>query len=199
MTIAAAIHPMIALAFLTVPMLGLGYGGDVQAAAEAEVARQGLPASLLADNNISFRESGIAIAVPVIIALAFVALGWWTLSGRRAARIAALIVMPLIILANVAILLSNAGAVAALQALFAASSDENLRRLDAQALFDATTAAYPDWLPWLTGVRNVVVFGGSVLVIVLLAVRSGRAYFRTPPPASVQQTRATQSTWPEGR
>ncbi|HEX6682870.1 MAG TPA: hypothetical protein VF062_08755 [Candidatus Limnocylindrales bacterium] len=177
--IVAAAHLLIGLAFLTVPLLGLLYGQEVQAAADAEVVRQGLPVSVLADNNLSFRESGIAIAIPVVIALALAALGLWMLTARRAARIVSLIVMPLIILANAAIVVSNASAVTALQTMFDQSNDANLSRLNAQSLFDATLAAYPDWLPLLTNARNTVVFGCSLLIIVLLTMRSARAYFRT--------------------
>jgi hypothetical protein len=40
LTIAAVLHFAIALAFASIPIIGLLYGTDVQAAAEAEVVRQ---------------------------------------------------------------------------------------------------------------------------------------------------------------
>ncbi|MCP2327052.1 hypothetical protein HDA40_005559 [Hamadaea flava] len=177
--IAVVANLLIALAFLTIPLLGLVYGDDVQTAAEQEVVAQGLPVSVLADNELSFRESGVAIVFPVVIALGIALLGWWLRTGRPAARIVSLIVMPVVILANVAILISNASAVSALQTMFDRSNDADLRRLDAQALFDAALGAYPDWLPVLTSTRNTVVFGCAVLVIVLLLAPSARAYFRS--------------------
>ncbi|MEV6964989.1 hypothetical protein AB0M47_07715 [Hamadaea sp. NPDC051192] len=177
--IAVVANLLIALAFLTIPLLGLVYGDDVQTAAEQEVVAQGLPVSVLADNDLSFRESGVAIVFPVVIALGIALLGWWLRTGRPAARIVSLIVMPVVILGNVAILMSNASAVSALQTMFDRSNDADLRRLDAQALFDAALGAYPDWLPVLTAIRNTLVFGCAVLVIVLLLAPSARAYFRS--------------------
>lgn len=186
-TVAAVLHWLIAAAFLSIPALGLIYGADVQTAAEAEVVRQGLPPSVLSDNQISFRETGVAIAVPVVVALALVALGLAVRSGKRPARIVAWIVMPLVLLGNIAIIASNATAVRGLQDLFAASGDANLRRLDAQGLFDAAMSAYPGWLPALTTTRNVIVIGGASLIIVLLALRSARPHFRRADAVRLQE------------
>ena len=50
--------------------------------------------------------------------------------------------------------------------------------LDAKALLDATPAANPDWLPWLTHTRNVIVLAGTVSAIALLTLPSARTCFR---------------------
>ncbi|WP_018347522.1 hypothetical protein [Longispora albida] len=54
---------LFACAFLIAPVAGMVYGADVQAAAEAELARQGFSGSLLADKAIRFDESGVAMIV----------------------------------------------------------------------------------------------------------------------------------------
>jgi hypothetical protein len=46
--------------------------GDAQAAAEAEVARQGFPAEVLARNNVHFGEGAAGLALADAIAWA-----WW--------------------------------------------------------------------------------------------------------------------------
>lgn len=177
-TIAALLHFAIALAFASIPIIGLVYGAEVQAAAEAETARQGQDPDLLAANGLAFDEHGIAIWAPFAIAAAIALLGAMVLAGSRIARILAFIALPLVLAGNALIMASNATAADKVQALFDASDDAAVRSLDAAAILDAAFAAYPAWLPALEGVRFAVVVGGCVLGVVLLALRPARAYFR---------------------
>jgi hypothetical protein len=180
-TLAAALQLLIAVAFLSIPLIGAVYGADVQAAAEAAIIRQGLPATVLADNGVRLDEGGAAIVLPVAIALCVAALAVLNLAGKRVGRILTWIVQPLVLLGNLAIMASQQSAVRVVESVFASSGDAELQRIDVQALFDAAFAAYPSWLPPLVNVRNVVVILGSVLVIVLLALPSARSYFRGQP------------------
>lgn len=177
-TIAAVLHFAIALAFASIPIIGLVCGADVQAAAEAEVARQGQDPELLAANGLAFDEHGVAIWAPFAIAAAIALLGATLLAGRRAGRVLTFIALPLVLAGNAVIMASNATAAAKVQALFDASDDAAVRSLDAAAILDAAFAAYPAWLPALEGVRFAVVVAGCVLGVVLLALRPARAYFR---------------------
>jgi hypothetical protein len=177
-TVIAVTQWLIALAFLTVPLLGLIYGTDVQAAAEAEVVRQGQPAAVLTDNGLDFAEVGVALLVPLLAALAMGALGLSIRAGKRPAQILSWIAMPLVLLGNIAIMASNASAAQTLQTVFAQSTDERLHRLDARAVLDAAGAAYPDWLPYLTHTRNAVVLLGALLAIALLTLPGARRHFR---------------------
>jgi hypothetical protein len=177
-TIAAVLHFAIALAFVSIPIIGLVYGGDVQAAAEAKVVRQGQDPDLLAANGLAFDEHGVAIWAPFAIAAAIAALGAMVLAGKRIGRVLSFIALPLVLAGNALIMASNATATAKVQAIFDASDDPAVRSLDAAAILDAAFAAYPDWLPALEGVRFAVVIAGCVLGVVLLALRPARAYFR---------------------
>ena len=179
-TIAAVLHFAVSLAFASIPFVGLVYGADVQAAAEAEVARQGQDPNLLAANGLAFDEHGVAIWAPFAIAAAIAAIGALLLAGKRIARVLSFIALPLVLAGNALILASNAAATEKVQALFDASGDAAVRSLDAAAILDAAFAAYPDWLPALEGIRFAVVVAGCVLGVILLALRPARAYFRKP-------------------
>jgi hypothetical protein len=177
-TIAAVLHFAIGLAFASIPIVGLVFGADVQAAAEAEVARQGQDPNLLAANGVAFDEHGVAIWAPFAIAAAIVAVGALVLAGRRIGPVLSFIALPLVLVGNALIMASNATAAAKVQALFNASSDAAVRSLDAAAILDAAFAAYPDWLPVLEGIRFALVVVGCVLGVILLALRPARSYFR---------------------
>ncbi|MCD0442229.1 hypothetical protein LO763_01140 [Glycomyces sp. A-F 0318] len=175
---AAVLHFAIALAFASIPAVGLLYGADVQAAAEAEAARQGRDPGVLAAAGLAFDERGVAIWAPFAIAAAVAALGALLLAGKRFARVLSFIALPLVLAGNALIMAGNAAAAEKVQAVFDASDDAAVRSLDAAALLDAAYAAYPGWLPALEGARFAVIVAGCVLGVVLLALRPARGHFR---------------------
>lgn len=181
-TVAGALQLLVAAAFLMVPAVGFVYGGDVQAAAEAEMVRQGLPADVLDRNDVRFDEHGIAVAAPVVIAVGLAVLALLNLAGKRVGRILSLSFQPVLLVVDGLIIASQLFAVRLLESAFDGSGDATLRRVDVRALLDAATDAYPDWLPYLTGARFVVTPLASVLVIILLVVPSANAYFRKDGP-----------------
>jgi hypothetical protein len=177
--IAVILQVLIGLAFLSIPIVGLMYATDVQAAVEAEVVRQGYAAAVLAQNNIRFDESGAAVLIPVVVALVMATVALLNLVGRRTGLVLSWILQPIVLLGNIAIVASQTAVVQTLESIFERSGDVALRSLDVRALLDAAESAYPVWLPLMVDVRNVVVMLGSVLVVVLLAMPSARAYFRS--------------------
>jgi hypothetical protein len=183
-TFAAVLQLLIALAFLSIPFIGFVHGADIQAAAEAEMVRQGFSASVLAEHGLAFDESGFATLMPVAVAVIMAGLALLNLTGRRIGRTLSWVFQPLVLLGNVAIVLSNMSAVQAVESLFQSSGDASLRNIDVQALLDAANSAYPGWVTSLVDARSIVVTLGSVLVMVLLALPSARAYFRKVRPAS---------------
>ncbi|THV30196.1 hypothetical protein [Glycomyces paridis] len=176
-TLAAALHFAIALAFASIPVVGLVFGADVQAAAEAETARQGQDPNLLAANGLAFDEHGVAIWAPFVIAAAIAAIGGLVLAGRRIGRLLAWIALPLVLAGNALIMAGNATAAAKVQAVFDASDDPAVRSLDTAALLDAAYAAYPQWLPALEAARLAIVVLGCLLGVILLALPAARAHF----------------------
>lgn len=178
-TIAAWLHFAVALAFLSIPLVGVSFGTEVQAAADAEVARQGQDPGVLAAHGLSFAEVGVALWAPALIAILIAATGVTVLAGRRWARILAWIVLPLLLVGNALIMASNAAAAQTLQSFFSSSGDTALHSLNAQALLDAAYGAYPAWLPVLENTRFAVVTCGCILGGVLLGLRPASAYFHS--------------------
>ena len=177
-TVAAVTQLLIGLAFLTIPIIGLVYGSDIQAAVDTEVVRQGQAASVLTNNNIHFDENGAAIAIPVLIAVIMFALAFLNLKGKRFGLIASWIIQPLVLLFNFAIMASQAGVAKTLKTIFEKTGDAALQNLNIQKLLDAANNAYPDWLALVVNVRNLVVIAGSLLVIAVLFTTPAKAYFR---------------------
>jgi hypothetical protein len=170
-TAAGVLQLLFALAFLIAPVAGLVFGADVQAAAEAEIARQGLSPSVLAENGVHFDEGGYALVLPVTTAVIAVILARLNLAGRRSGRILTLIVQPIFLALDVFILTSQASKAAYLGSILGGGAD-------AQAVLDAADRAYPAWLLVLSDGRLVLTPLLSLAVIVLLVLPSARAHFR---------------------
>ena len=181
-TLAATLQLLAAVAFLIYAAVVLVYGADAQAAAEAEVARQGLPADVLAQNGVRFDEGGAATMFPVAVALGLATLALLNLAGSRVGRVLSWIFQPIALVAEVLILVSQLSVARVLESTFERSGDATLRSIDVQALIDAAQQASPAWLPYVVFARSALATLGSLLVIALLAVPSAKAYFRKDSP-----------------
>ncbi|MFB4285534.1 hypothetical protein ACBJ59_60480 [Nonomuraea sp. MTCD27] len=179
-TLAGILQLLFAAAFLIAPLAGLSYGGDVQAAAEAELTRQGLSPTILAENNVHFDEGGYALVLPVttaVIVALLALLALLNLAGRRAGRILTLIVQPIFLLLDVYIFTSQASKTQYLQSILGDGAN-------AQAVLDASESVYPSWLLTVTDVRMLTTPLISLIVIALLLLPSARTYFRQRPAAA---------------
>ncbi|MFI6483949.1 hypothetical protein ACIBH1_38925 [Nonomuraea sp. NPDC050663] len=170
-TAAGVLQVLFALAFLIVPVAGLFYGADVQAAAEAELARQGLDPGLLARNNLHFDEGGYALVIPAVTAAIAAVLAWLNLAGRRAGRVLTLIVQPILLLLDFFILTSQLARAEYLQGILGGGAD-------AGAILAASESVYPGWLLAVSQGRIFFTMAASAVVIVLLLLPSARAFFR---------------------
>jgi hypothetical protein len=152
--------------------------GDAQAAAEAEVARQGFPAEVLARNNVHFGEGAAGLALADAIAWA-----WWpggAQPGReRVGRIGSWIFQPLLLVAGGLVESRQVFTVRFLESAFRNSGDATVAGVNVKAFVDAAADAYPAWFPYVVNARFVLTTLGSLLVISLLAVPSANAYFRS--------------------
>jgi hypothetical protein len=177
-TLAAVLQLLLAATFLIMPTLAYLYGARAQAAAEAEVARQGVPAYVLARNHVNFGEGPVGLVLAVAIALGLVALAVLNLVGSPAGRIGSWILQPLLLIAGVLILSRQVFTARFLASAFKHSGDATLAGINVQAFVDAATGAYPAWFPYVATARFVLATLGSLLIIILLAVPSANAYFR---------------------
>jgi hypothetical protein len=154
------------------------YGADAQAAAEAELTRQSLPASVLADHGVSFGSNTAEIPIPAAIILVLVVLALLNLAGIRVGRILSWIFHPILLVAGIVIIPGQVFTASLLESSFRTSGDAVLQRIDVPALVGAAQRAMPGWLPYVDGAKLVLTTLGSVLVIVLLTVPSARRYVR---------------------
>ncbi|WP_378736503.1 hypothetical protein [Nocardia brasiliensis] len=169
MTAAAFAQLLIALAFVSIPMVRHRYGAAAKAAAEAELSRQGVRTTVLAENNMRFDAGGHETAVPVAVALVMTVLAALNLAGNQWGATLSWAFQSIVLLGNVVILYTNVTAAKSVQAAFQRKNDPELHRVDAHALLAAAEGAFPRWvMPYLQNARHAVVFGGSLLVLIAL-------------------------------
>lgn len=160
----------VAAAFVSIPLVRHRFGAAAKASAEAELDRQGVPVSVMAENGIGFDASGHETAAPVGIAAAMLALAGLVATGSGWADIVAWILLPLVLVGNALILYSNLTAVRSVRAAFARKGDPVLARIDVPALLKSAEDAFPGWVSTLQKARHTVVFGGASLALAAVAV-----------------------------
>ncbi|WP_062990035.1 hypothetical protein [Nocardia anaemiae] len=169
MTIAAVAQLLIAFAFVSIPLVRHRYGAAAKAAADAELTRQGVRHGVLEENGLRFDAGGHETWAPVGIALVMTGIAALNLAGNDWGRTLTLVCQVLVLLGNVAIVYSNLTAAKSVRAAFAHKGDPELARIDVQSFLDAAGAAFPRWvLPHLQNLRHVIVFGGSIVVLIAL-------------------------------
>ncbi|MEV0643700.1 hypothetical protein AB0I28_00415 [Phytomonospora sp. NPDC050363] len=166
----AACQILIALAFVSIPMVRARYGPRAQAAAEAELTRQGIRPQVLGENKLRFDAGGHETAVPVTVAAIMAAVAALNLLDSSWAAPGTWLFQSLVLLGNLAILYSNITAVKSVEAAFAKRGDAELARVDVRAFLTAAENAFPAWVfPWLQNLRHVIVFGASIAALLLTA------------------------------
>ncbi|MEU9148947.1 hypothetical protein [Streptomyces sp. NPDC048349] len=115
----AGLQLLIALAFLSIPLVRSRYGGRAQAAVEAELGRQGVRTTVMAENGMRLDAGGHETWAPVGIATALTFSAVVTLAGVGWSGTVAWVVQSLVVLVNCAILYSNLTAVPSVTAAFA--------------------------------------------------------------------------------
>jgi hypothetical protein len=170
-TIAAILQLLVALAFLSIPLVRHRYGAKAQAAAERELTRQGVPTTVLAENKLRFDAGGHETAAPAGIAAVTVGLAALNFAGSHLGLVLTWIFQSLVLAGNVVILYSQLTAITSVRTAFARKGDPMLQRIDVPAFIEAAETAFPRWvLPTLQNIRHTVVFAGSALAIVATIV-----------------------------
>ncbi|WP_188188634.1 hypothetical protein [Nonomuraea sp. SYSU D8015] len=176
--LAAVLQLLTAVPFVLGTYVVLAHGARAQAAAEAEVARQGLPPSLLDQHGVSFGNSTSELPFAVAIVLILASLALLNLNGKRLGRTLSWIFQPILFVAGAVIVPGQVFVAPLLESAFKSSGDPALARIDVVSLVDSTTQVMPGWLHHAAVAKLALTTLGSVLVVALLALPSARAHFR---------------------
>jgi hypothetical protein len=170
-TVAALLQLLIAVAFLTIPLIRHRFGNTAKVAAEAELTRQGVPTTVLAENQLSFDASGHETIVPASVAAVMITLAVLNLAGSHWGQTLTWIFQSIVLVGNLLILHSQLTAAKSVQAAFARKGDPMLQRIDVPALLKAAEGGFPRWVfPIAQNVRHAIVIGGSILALILVTL-----------------------------
>lgn len=163
--LAAVLQLLVALAFVSIPVVRHHFGDTAKEKAEAELRRQGVPVSVLEENKLSFDASGHETAAPVTVAAVMTVLAVLNLAGSQWAQTGTWIFQTLVLAGNALILYSQLTAARSVTAAFRRKGDPTLLRIDVKALLRAAESGFPSWTPVLQNVRHTVVFAGSAVAL----------------------------------
>ncbi|WP_405658720.1 hypothetical protein [Streptomyces sp. RK9] len=169
-TVAAVCQLLVAAAFLSIPLVRHRFGPAAKTAADRELDRQGVPAGVLEANGLRFDAGGHETLAPLAVAAVMVALAGLGLAGHSWSHPLTWVFQSLVIAMNALILHSNLTATRSVEAAFRRKGDPVLARIDVAAFLKAAEGAFPGWVTVLQNVRHVVVFAGSALALVGIAV-----------------------------
>ncbi|MFD0891895.1 hypothetical protein ACFQ08_45700, partial [Streptosporangium algeriense] len=159
---------LVAVAFVSIPVVRHRYGPAAKAAAVAELRRQNVRPEVLEENKLRFDAGGHETAAPVTVAAVMVGAAALNLAAAAAAPLMTWIFSSLVIVMNAAIVYSNLTAVRSVEAAFRRKGDPELARVEVAPFLKAAEDAFPRWVRAQTWLRNTTVFAGSA--IALLAV-----------------------------
>jgi hypothetical protein len=167
--VAAALQLLLAASFIVIAVIARRYGARAQGAAEAETARQGHPASVLAAHRVRFAETTAEMLFPLAIGVVIALVAGINLAGIDAGRIVSWVLAPVL----APVLVVAGGFVTASQVFAGRYTAAALRKstdLDGYAIVDAAGRAYPAILRPLVLVRFALTTVGTLAVVILLAV-----------------------------
>ncbi|MFE5613731.1 hypothetical protein [Streptomyces sp. NPDC056524] len=168
--LAAVMQLLIALAFVSIPIVRHRFGPAATTAAEAELSRQGIRPAVLAENDLRFDASGHETWAPVSVAAIMTAVAALNFAGHGWGGTLTWIFQVLVVLGNALILYSNLTAVSAVSTAFRRKGDPELARVDVPAFLKAAENAFPGWVRIQQNIRHAIVFGGSALAIVAVSL-----------------------------
>ncbi|MFI0485623.1 hypothetical protein [Actinomadura sp. 9N215] len=167
-TLAAVMQLLVAVAFVSIPVVRHRFGPAAKAAAVAELRRQNVRPEVLDENRLRFDAGGHETAIPAAVAAVMTATAALNLAGAGLAQPLTWVFSSLVLLMNAGIVYSNLTAVKSVQAAFRRKNDPELARVEVAPFLKAAEGAFPRWVRAQTYVRNTTVFGGSA--VALLAV-----------------------------
>lgn len=169
-SLAALMQILIALAFVSIPIVRHRFGSLATTAAERELTRQGVRPAVLAENGLKFDASGHETWAPVSVAAVMIGVAALNLAGHDWAATLTWIFQSLVIVMNGLILYSNLTAVSSVRAAFQRKGDPELARVDVPAFLKAAENAFPGWVRIQQNIRHAIVFGGSAVALAAIAL-----------------------------
>ncbi|GIH95629.1 hypothetical protein ACFFMN_39830 [Planobispora siamensis] len=164
-TLAALMQLLVAVAFVSIPLVRHRFGPAAKNAAVAELRRQNIRPEILEENKLRFDAGGHETAAPATVAAIMIATAALNLAGAALAQPLTWIFCSLVLLMNAGIVYSNLTAVKSVQAAFARKGDPELARVQVAPFLEAAESAFPGWVRAQTYIRNTVVFAGSAIAL----------------------------------
>ncbi|MGW1255184.1 hypothetical protein ACWD5Q_08300 [Streptomyces sp. NPDC002513] len=167
-SLAAVMQLLVAIAFISIPVVRHRFGPAAKAAAVAELRRQNVRPEVLEENKLRFDASGHETAAPATVAVVMIGTAALNFAGAALAQPLTWVFSSLVLLMNAGIVYSNLTAVKSVEAAFRRKGDPELARVEVAPFLQAAEDAFPRWVRAQTYLRNSVVFAGSA--VALLAV-----------------------------
>lgn len=164
-TVAAIMQLLVAIAFVSIPMVRHRFGSAAKAAAVAELRRQNVRPEVLEENRLRFDAGGHETIAPVTVAAVMIGTAALNLSGSDLSRPLTWIFSSLVLLLNAGIVYSNLTAVTSVEAAFRRKNDPELSRVQVAPFLQAAENAFPAWVRTQTYIRNTIVFAGSAIAL----------------------------------
>ncbi|MFI6688566.1 hypothetical protein [Streptomyces sp. NPDC050485] len=164
--LAAVMQLLVAVAFVSIPVVRHRFGPAAKAAAVAELRRQGVRPEVLEENKLRFDAGGHETAAPVTVAAVMTLTAALNFAGPDIAQLLTWIFSSLVILMNAVIVHSNLTAVKSVEAAFRRKGDPELARIEVAPFLKAAEDAFPGWVRWQAYLRNTTVFAGSAVALI---------------------------------
>lgn len=167
---AAVLQLLIGLAFVSFPVVRHRYGAAAQAAAEAELGRQAVSTSVIAENKVRLDASGFETTLPAAVAVIMAVLAALNFASSSTGELLTWIFQPLVLIINLLFLYSQVTAATSVAAYFAKTGEPELQSVDVKEFLKASHSGFPSWvIPGLQNAGHVIVIAGSIVVLVLVA------------------------------
>ncbi|MCO6010088.1 hypothetical protein NE236_34490 [Actinoallomurus purpureus] len=167
--LAAVMQLLVAVAFVSIPVVRHRYGAAAKAAAVAELRRQNVRPEVLEENKLRFDAGGHETAAPATVAAIMAATAALNFADTGLAPLMTWIFSSLTLLMNAGIVYSNLTAVKSVRAAFRRKGDPELARVEVTPFLKAAENAFPHWVRAQTYIRNTVVFAGSAIALVAVS------------------------------
>jgi hypothetical protein len=168
-TLAAVSQLLVAVAFVSIPVVRNRYGGAAKTAAVNELRRQNVRPEVLEENKLRFDAGGHETAAPATVAAIMIATAVLNLADTGLAPLMTWIFSSLVLVMNAGIVYSNLTAVKSVQAAFRRKNDPELARVEVAPFLKAAENAFPRWVRAQTYIRNTVAFAGSAVALVAVS------------------------------